>query len=157
MSSTDVLDVIKASIKVNLTYVDKVVIVCSGRIERAHSDSIKQFMKWLSFTEYMDKFVFVYNKADTQSLETRVSNLAAMCDILKADTHQTNVWQDLPEDGGGRLAIKMNLTTGFPPSANYDQVKEDHKAFTRACLCVGPLGPNAGKRVPVDKSSCTLL
>lgn len=125
-------------------------IVCSGRIEEPHSDSIKQFMKWLNFNDYKDKFVFVYNKSDLQSQQSRMTNLLEMCSIFGADTSQTSFMET---SEGNRVAVKMNLTTGFPPLASFKDVRDDYNNFIQGCLSDGVNGPNANKRVPVPKSS----
>ena len=154
MSATDVFNAIKGSVKVNLTYIDKVVIVCSGRIEKPHSDSIKQFMRWLHFEDFKGQFVFVYNKSDPLSLEEKTNNLLEMCNIFGADTNQCSAVQDYITKEV--LSINMNLTTGFPPGAGYEEVGEDHTNLTNACLCV-PGGNVKERRIPVDKSSCIIL
>ena len=70
-----VLEVIKSSVKVNLCHVDKVVIVCSGRIETHHVQAVRQFMKWLQYKNHRNQFIFIYNKADhCDSEEQKVEN-----------------------------------------------------------------------------------
>ena len=165
MLGSDVLEAIKASVKVNLAYIDKVVIVCSGRIEKPHSDSIKKFLKWLSFSEYKDNFVFIYNKADQQSSHESVANLATMCNMFGVDATETNRWRDT--ETGETISIDMNLTTGFPPGASFDEIERDHTAFTRALLCEGRKEEEptqnlmgflkANRRIPVDKTKCRIL
>ena len=155
MNADDVLNAIQGTVKVNLTYIDKIVIVCSGRIEKCHSESIKQFLDWLNFKNYRDKFVFVYNKADMQSQDDRINNLLEMCSIFGANINQCTIQKRNDED----LLIKMNLTTGFPPSVRYREVREDHMNLTSACLCLTnlPGGNVKERRIPVDKSSCIIL
>ena len=68
MSPEDILEAIKMSVKVNMTHIDKVVVVCSGRMEQAHTESINKLLQWLNFTKNRDKFVFIYNKSDLMSL-----------------------------------------------------------------------------------------
>ena len=80
-----VLDVIKSSVKVNMCHIDKVVVVCSGRIEGHHVQAIGQFMKWLEYKKHRDQFVFVYNKADhCDSEEEKIENVAGMLELLGA-------------------------------------------------------------------------
>ena len=59
MSSTQVLEVIKSAVTINMAYIDKVIIVCSGQIEGAHVKAIQQFMGWLSYEKYKQKFVLL--------------------------------------------------------------------------------------------------
>jgi hypothetical protein len=85
MSSTDVLEVIKSSVKVNMSYIDKVIIICSGRIEGAHVEAIQQFMRWLSYEKYKQKFVLIHNKSDGLSEAEKLENISYMVDVLKGD------------------------------------------------------------------------
>ena len=80
-----VLDVIKSSVKVNLCHIDKVVVVCSGRVESHHVQAISQFMKWLHYKKHRNQFVFVYNKADhCDSEEEKAENVTGMLELLGA-------------------------------------------------------------------------
>ena len=138
---------IKHSVKVNLGYIDKVVIVCSGRIERGHVDSIKQFMKWLRFQEFKRKFVFIYNKSDTLDEATKLTNLAYMMNELEADPDSKVYW--VP-DG---TSIDLNLALGFPEGSKYEDVQDDCIKLTRAVLV-----PYPEERIPVPvDSSCSIL
>ena len=66
LSQETLLEVIKDSVEVNVGYLDKVIIVLSGRIEDPHIQAIKQFLKWLNFDKLKStgSFLFIYNKAD---------------------------------------------------------------------------------------------
>ena len=80
-----VLDVIKSSVKVNVCHIDKVVVVCSGRIEGQHAAAVQQFMKWLQYKKNRNQFVFVYNKADhCDSEEEKMENVKGMLELLGA-------------------------------------------------------------------------
>ena len=149
MSSSDVLEAVKASVKVNLAYIDKVVVVCSGRIEKPHSDSIKQFMKWLSFTKYKSKFVFIYNKADLLTEAEKVKNLLNMCEMLEADTNESIV----VNINNQNILLKQNLTLGFPPNTSYKEVKYDLSKLSTAVENEIPNYP----RIPLARSSCCIL
>ena len=151
MSPTDVLEAVKTSVTVNMTHIDKVVVVCSGRMEKAHSDSINTFLKWLKFSGHKDKFVFVCNKSDTLSPADKMSNLLIMCETFGADTNQQLMW--VPVEGP-LVSIRSNLALGFPPNARFDDVATDHTDFVRAVLC-GSQWPE--ERIPLAKSQCTIL
>ena len=123
MRSSEVYEVIKTSVKINVAYIDKVIIICSGRIEGPHVDSITQFMKWLKFSEYKKKFVFVYNKCDGKTEAVKFDNLTYMCNVLGANQNpDINCCQN----------INQNLALGFPPNASYEDVKKDHTKLTDA-------------------------
>ena len=80
-----VLDVIKSSVKVNVCHIDKVVVVCSGRIEGQHAQAVQQFMKWLKYKKHRNQFVFVYNKADhCDGEEEKMENVKGMLELLGA-------------------------------------------------------------------------
>eukprot|EP00091_Calanus_sinicus_P003111 TRINITY_DN13266_c0_g1_i1.p1 TRINITY_DN13266_c0_g1~~TRINITY_DN13266_c0_g1_i1.p1 ORF type:complete len:111 (-),score=22.28 TRINITY_DN13266_c0_g1_i1:258-590(-) len=110
-------------------------------------------MEWLNFTDYKHKFVFIYNKADLQNLQERMTNLLKMCGIFGADTHQTNSMID----NGQEISIKMNLTTGFPPGESYDAIEQDHTNFIRALLSERKESEGRKGRIPIDKNMCTIL
>ena len=52
MSRAQVFEAIKDRVEVNVAYVDKVIIICSGRIEAVQVKAIKQCMEWLQFKTY---------------------------------------------------------------------------------------------------------
>ena len=149
MSSKDVLELIKSSVKVNIAYIDKVIIICSGRIEGAHVEAIKQFMDWLSYVQYKKKFVLIYNKSDGLSEAEKLENIAYMVNVLKGDPSAKTVNQ---RPNGEMVEVKMNLPIGFPKGAPYSDVKKDYVKLIDATLAQFPK-----MRIPVDKSSCTIL
>lgn len=148
-SSLQVLEVIKSSVKVNVAHIDKVIIVCSGRIEGAHVEAIKQFMIWLSFEKYKLKFCFIYNKSDGLSEEEKMENLSHMMNELGADNRAATFFHELD---GSISSINLNINLGFPKKATYSEVAEYHETLTRVTLAQMPK-----KRIPVNESSCTIL
>jgi hypothetical protein len=52
LSSQEVQSAIRSSVRTSITYIDKVVIVCSGRIEPPMVQAIKKMTKWLSYEKY---------------------------------------------------------------------------------------------------------
>ena len=149
MSSTEVLEVIKSSVKINVTYIDKVIIVCSGRIERAHVEAIQQFMGWLSYEKYQQKFVLIHNKSDGLSEREKLENIAYMVNVLKGDPSCKSF---MPQPIGEKIEINMNLPLGFPKGVAFSKVETDHLKLMHATLT-----PIPEKRIPVNKSSCTIL
>ena len=123
-------------------------IVCSGRIEKQHAEAVKQFMKWLSYKEYKENFVLVYNKSDLLSPQEKIENLSAMCSKFEVPMNNQRV---MNTKTGKNFAIKMNLALGFPPNADYETVKNDPLALWNA------VGVPQNKRIPVEKSTCTIL
>ena len=149
MSSNEVLEVIKSSVKVNMAYIDKVIIVCSARIEGAHVEAIQQFMSWLSYEKYKQKFVLIYNKSDGLSEAEKLENIAYMVNVLKGDPSCKSI---NVEPNGDVIETNMNLPIGFPKGAAYSDVKKDHIKLIDATLA-----PYPEMRIPVNKSSCTIL
>ena len=149
MSSTQVLEVIKSAVTINMAYIDKVIIICSGRIEGAHVEAIKQFMSWLSFEKYKQKFVFIHNKSEGFSEAEKLENIAYMVNTMKGDpsSHSYKL-----QPNGDKIRISLNLPLGFPKGAAFSDVEKDHKKLIRATLAQFP-----EQRIPVDKSSCTIL
>jgi len=148
LSASQVLATIKSSVKVNLAYIDKVVIVCSGRIELPHVEAIKQFMSWLQFNKYKKNFVLIYNKSDLLSESQRMENLLMMCSQFGVPSMN---YADHLLVGDAKYAIQMNLAIGFPANASYDTIKKDHESWKWAATC------DVNQRIPVDKASCTIL
>ena len=108
---------IKTSVKVNLCHIDKVIIVCSGRMENNHVQSIKQFMKWLQYKNHRNQFIFIYNKADhCDSEEQKVENVAGMLELLGAKQVTRTVTDDLEE--GHENEVEAGISTGFPKKAS---------------------------------------
>ena len=102
-------------------------------------------MSWLKYKVYIKKFVFIYNKCDGKSDADKMNNLAYMCDILEADS--TTKARSIGGD-----VYNMNLALGFPPNADYAEIKYDHEKLIRATVAQMP-----NQRIPVNKSSCTIL
>ena len=149
MSVKQVLEVIKDSVKTNLVNIDKVIIVCSGRIEKNHEDSIKQFMEWLYFNKYKHNFSFIYNKSDGLSEAEKLENLTYMCDTLGADPKATKFARFIGDTKAHTR--KLNLALGFPPNVPYKSIKDDHINLKYV------INTSVDKRIPVDKSKCVIL
>jgi hypothetical protein len=143
--------VIKSSVKINMAYIDKVIVICSGRIEGAHVKAIQRFMSWLSYEKYKQKFVLIYNKSDRDSEAEKVENIAYMVNELKGDPSAKTF---MYFENGEVEEVKMNLAIGFPKGATYSNVERDHQRLLYATLAYLPK-----MRIPVDKKSslCTIL
>ena len=64
MRANDVYEVIKSSVKVNVAFLDKVIVVYAGRMGEEQVKAITQYMDWLDFKTNAEKFVFIYNKSE---------------------------------------------------------------------------------------------
>ena len=111
-------------------------------------------MKWLNYKDNKEKFVFVYNKADTLTLESKMNSLVDMCSIFDADpNHIKRRWTT----GGEKEVVKIKFTMDFPAGAAFAQVKEDWKDFLLAGLCPNVPGPKENEKITVNKNTCTIL
>ena len=147
-----VLDVIKSSVKVNLCHLDKVVIVCSGRIECHHVKAIQQLLKWLQYKKHRNQFIFIYNKADhCDSEEEKVENVVGMLELLGAKQVTRTITDDLEE--GHETEVKAGFSTGFPKKAAYQEIEEDYNKLWRATT----YDDKKYDRIKVSKESCSIL
>jgi hypothetical protein len=55
---------IKTAIVVNLAMIDRVIIVCAGRISSKDVVAVNEIMDWLSFETNKQRFLFIYNKSN---------------------------------------------------------------------------------------------
>eukprot|EP00090_Calanus_glacialis_P020934 TRINITY_DN32314_c0_g1_i1.p1 TRINITY_DN32314_c0_g1~~TRINITY_DN32314_c0_g1_i1.p1 ORF type:complete len:442 (+),score=124.57 TRINITY_DN32314_c0_g1_i1:107-1432(+) len=151
-TSEQVLNVIKTSVKVNLCHIDKVIVVCSGRIESNHVQAIKQFLKWLKYKKYRNQFVFVYNKADyCDNEEEKEANVIGMGELLGAKQITRTITDDLME--GQQSEVQACISTGFPKRVPYPYIEEDYNKFWRATT----YDDSKYERIPMSKESCSIL
>eukprot|EP00090_Calanus_glacialis_P003504 TRINITY_DN12582_c0_g1_i1.p1 TRINITY_DN12582_c0_g1~~TRINITY_DN12582_c0_g1_i1.p1 ORF type:complete len:455 (-),score=82.21 TRINITY_DN12582_c0_g1_i1:114-1478(-) len=150
LSSKEVQSAIRSSVRTSITYIDKVVIVCSGRIEPPMVQAIKKMMKWLSYEKYKHNFVFIYNKSDNVSDCEKEENLLSMCSLLGADPSQEFI---VPSGyDSSKRAIKLAQALGFAPGAEYSEVKDDLRSLKDAVFSYDT--EIHRKRIPVDKGAC---
>jgi GTP-binding protein EngB required for normal cell division len=145
-SEKEVVALLKHFIKAQMTHIDMVVVVVSGRIEQAHVKSIRQLLDWLDQKAHPGNFVFVYNKADQcRNLATVERNITAMATQL-----ETGSINAISQDGS---VVNFNIPLGLPPGTLWgeSQVKLEK--------LVDPLFGKYGKktaadfqRIPVDPS-----
>lgn len=102
LTSSEVMSLIKDKVKLNFMYIDMVVVMCSGRVEKLHADAAKQVMNWLKYSEYVFNFTFIYGKADLVPEDEREANLALMCEKLETG-----------HIAGGTMRLKRSLLPSF--------------------------------------------
>jgi GTP-binding protein EngB required for normal cell division len=117
MSGREVERAIHSSVRANITYIDKVVIVCAGRIEPAMVDAVRKMMKWLKYEKFQRNFVFIYNKSDNITDFEREENLLTMCSLLGADPNQEFI-----------------IPSGYDSSKKVNQVKPSIRICSRGTL-----------------------
>ena len=152
-SEVEIFDYIKDKLKTNLLHIDRVVIVCSGRLEKEHQKSIKKFMQWLKYDTYKRNFCFIYSKCDGMDEGKKLALLNEVCGMLGIDTSVTL--------GGIRVDRPMVNALGFHPKASYDDIIDDvNTLLNTTCepTCeMGTLNMDTRIRIPMNSSICTIL
>eukprot|EP00092_Neocalanus_flemingeri_P065048 GFUD01079034.1.p1 GENE.GFUD01079034.1~~GFUD01079034.1.p1 ORF type:complete len:432 (+),score=79.37 GFUD01079034.1:52-1347(+) len=156
LSELEVYELIKDSIRANVVYIDKVVIVCAGRIEGAHKAAVKQFTKWLEYEQHKHNYVFIYNKSDGDGQDIKESNRLAMCEDFGADI---NVREIVKSSDGSRMSVKCVQTLGLKPGLGVSVVESELSNFKMVVLSK----PDSRISVPMDpvdhltSRRCTIL
>eukprot|EP00092_Neocalanus_flemingeri_P071690 GFUD01088148.1.p1 GENE.GFUD01088148.1~~GFUD01088148.1.p1 ORF type:complete len:655 (-),score=157.51 GFUD01088148.1:124-2088(-) len=149
LSETEVYDLIKDSIRANLVYIDKVAIVCSGRIERAHKEAVKNIMNWLDYEHNKENFVFLYNKSDSDSEDTRQQNLVIMCEEFDISIEQT---VNIHSPNGSSLPVKCVQALGLKPGLELAEVASDLTNFRRLLISEPTSRINVNVPITRDKT-----
>jgi len=175
LTASEVLQIIQDRVKMNFINIDKVVVMCSGRVERIHADCAKKIMQWLKYTEYRLNFIFMYAKADLVPEHMRETNLGIMCDMLETghrSSSQVVVRQKhMPSivRSQGQLTNEMmthhidtKICYGINPGAAFEDVKEELDRVLDVLFL--PYMPKLRdtsirfqKRIPVQESWCSIL
>ena len=131
LSPEEVYNVVKDSVKANMVFIDKVVVVCYGRIQKDHKDSIGKFMEWLRYEKYKTNFIFVYNKQEGVPMADRQQHLVEMCSELGVDMTQNTT---ITSPDGSRKSIKYVHSLGIKPGTPFDSIETELIDFTMAVL-----------------------
>lgn len=151
-TADEIYNMIKTNIELNLAKINKVVIVCSGRIEKQHADMIKKFMTWLQYNKNKKRFCFIYNKSDQLTEQEKVENLLSMCEMLGADPRDDGYWRYSGK--GQKIQMKHTVNMGFPPRSPFtDDVRKNMDNLGDLVCANVPDYP----RIEISKSSCTIL
>ena len=151
LSAEEVLEAIKMTVRTNLIHIDKVVLVCAGKIEQKQLQGMKQLLGWLNYHKYKENFVLLYNKADQcQNDEEKWLSLEYMCTQFGVPVMHA-LRKRLAD--GSLQSIKMTMAIAFPPKVDFENVREDYEMFAEAVTI-----PHQNmQRIPVNKSTCTIL
>eukprot|EP00929_Paragymnodinium_shiwhaense_P007377 TRINITY_DN111275_c0_g1_i1.p1 TRINITY_DN111275_c0_g1~~TRINITY_DN111275_c0_g1_i1.p1 ORF type:complete len:447 (-),score=61.13 TRINITY_DN111275_c0_g1_i1:153-1493(-) len=164
------LALVKRHVKVNCSFIDKVVIVTKApRLEGPHEKAILDILSWLKFSKATRKnFLFVYNQADQidGGLDVKEQNLTKLLQRLGAAGDPVAVEPDtkLPSeklekgkqdsslrDGGHAFALKTGIYTSFPSKETFESVRGDvHKLVDMTFL-------QMPERLRPDESWCSIL
>ena len=131
LSATEVLSLVKQSVKVNLAHLDKVVICCSGRLEAVHKESIKQYMDWLNYKDNKAHFVFFYTKTDGMREEDKQVSLLRICESLGIDSQSE--FMHIHTDKRREL-IELVNTLSFAPNASDDDISENRNKLMKTTM-----------------------
>ena len=129
ISDDDIELMIKNQIKSKNLKIDRVLILCYGRIQKAHVTELKKMLKWLEYEKHKENFVFLYNKADqVKEIKDRNKNLLQMCALLGVDPDITvNL-------GEGHSTSPLARYVSFPPNAQQKTVAQDLEYLKRVAL-----------------------
>ena len=75
MTQADVVAILKEKLKNNITFIDKVIIVCAGRLEREHAEAICNMIEWLDLNLYPTNVMLVYTKSEYLTNDEKEQNL----------------------------------------------------------------------------------
>ena len=167
ITADGVLELIKESLKVNFAFIDQVVVLCSGRIERQHSENIKQILEWLRHSQYPTSFTFLYNKVDQMPARERENHVVQMCQLLgikrlilrelsRTIFHGDQVRardQIRSRPPGGVFTVSKCLATGFP-NVPFRELSDD-LVLVLDSLFAKPRAYQG--RIPVQESWCSIL
>ena len=102
LENHEVNSFVKASLKINLLHLDKILVVCCERITPQHTEAIKMLLGVLQFDKFKNRFAFIYNKCDDLTEEERSENVEKMCELLNSNS----------EGDGNKQPDKLAI--GFP-------------------------------------------
>ena len=125
LTADEVFNAIKHSLEANVIFIDKVIIVCSNRLEDVQVKAITQCMDWLKFKDHKKKFSFILNKSDNLTENEKMESLAFICDKLDADLTMCSS----EERNGLTYQIPLNQALGFPRGAKYQEVEDSLKTL----------------------------
>jgi len=174
-----VQQLIKQKLKGNLAHIDRVVIVCAGRIELQQQEAVKQMMDWLQFKKYPENFTFVYNKSDMLTEEEREEALFQMCAMLEAGNHVLTCDRALfpsavlTAASGGRDSdresaaressishtkkeMKLRSAIGLKPRSTYEDIKADLEQLLDSTM-IPIKGKSGYQRIPLNVDACSIL
>jgi GTP-binding protein EngB required for normal cell division len=148
-TAKEVVDLLWKFLKDQNIIIDKVVVVVSGRIERAHAESIKQIMKLMNFQDNQSNFCFVYNKADTiYDQATLQRNIITMSDELGSG------WGCWRPHHAPNTTIDVNISVGVPPGASPNEVDSCMEELKQNMFTPIEVGGGVVNRITVNPSSC---
>lgn len=130
LSGAEVFDKIQHTIEAAMVRVHRVVIVCSGRLEKPQEEQIGRMVTWLKVKEHPFNFILVYTKCDKMTEAERETALNKIMSRLglspcttKRNKFPTSSTHGEPADGVN--VISHQHAVAFPPDAEYDQAVED--------------------------------
>jgi predicted GTPase len=156
MTDSEVFSYIQNKLKINLLHIDRVVFVCSDRLEVYHQEAIKNFMKWLKYSQYKRNFVLIYNKSDEMSKTERLQSLGNACRLLGFDETISNI--SCREE-----SASLMIATSFPPNAPFSEIDEDlnrlQSSITLPTYGIQTSSTTLDKRerFRLESSECTIL
>lgn len=155
ISAEDVLALIQQCLRVNFVCLDQVIVVCSGRIDISHAQSIRKILHWLRQPQYKSNFTFIYNKADVLNDTDRQRSVVEMCESLGVQREVRlcpYFSQADPDRPVAARTVANCFATGFPEGARFSDVQPDLEHIWESVFC-----NREPKRIAVDESWCPIL
>ena len=118
-------NVIADSLKANLSKIDTVVFVTSGRFQYHHNFALKRFLTWLDFKQHQDNFVFIHSSPGPKNLKFVMENLGAKSSryLSLNKLHSRSLFEEAEEELKlfiktvvHREPTKLSVAGIFPPS-----------------------------------------
>lgn len=141
----------KSYVKSNVVKLDKVLVVCAGRMSNESKQSTKNILRWLNYNRRKSQFVFIYSKCENLDEGEKLKCLGQMCDALEVDGRFSFELQSLC--AGQHKYIQNVSTMGFPRRAKLDDVKDDLQRLNDTVL----LFNEEHQPMYVDESWCSIL
>ena len=105
-NSDHIEEVIKDTMKNNLLKLHKIVIVCSGKIQRNHRHSFSKFSSWLDSEINKENFIFVFNKQENIDIGTRKENLENLCSCFRVPDVKSNLEKEKETKNAFSVTVK---------------------------------------------------
>lgn len=154
LSADQVLSLVKDSVKVNLAYIDKVVICVSGRMEADHKKSIEQFMKWLRYEDNKPHYAFFYTKTDGMAVDDIQRNLLQICKSLDIDSQSGFIYEN---EEGHSQEMKLVNAISFAPNASSDELSMNREKLMNVISYPPAAIVGSKHRIEVSPSMCNIL
>jgi len=158
IEASEVFAIIKQTIEATVLCVHKVVIVCSGRLEKPQEEAIRKAMVWLQFRKYPQNFTLLYTKCDGIDEAQRASSLAEVLSRLELPpSKMVPSWYPSAILRGGRPGaanlLALQEAVALPPQAPFNEIHDDFCRVLDAIFMI----PETAIPVHMSEAACPIL